>query len=384
MSAKPSGKKVLFFQHSNHNGGAPRSLFQIVSAYEKEFGPQAVLFIRPGPVLKTYESLSSKVICGRLLLPFHGSEVSGMSWKLAVRNILGLLMVPGGTFRYLRGYDVVYLNSSALCFYGLALRLFSPRTRIIFHIREPLLDNPWGQVIRFALGRSADRYLAISRNEMRNLRLPGVPGEVVYNYVHSEDYAPARGRSLHRADPKVGPEKFAVGYFARVDAKNGIEDFLRLARAFEDRPDMSFCVYGHTGREGGEIQSLIARAGPNVHVYPMVADVPENLGDLDVLVVPFKAPHFSRSVIEAAMLGVPSIIYDIVSVNETVRDGETGYVVPPNDLEAMRARLSELREDPVTRRRLSEGARAFALDGFSERNYFRIREAINASTPARS
>lgn len=381
MSAN-SLRRVLFFQHSNHNGGAPRSLFQIVSTYEKEFGPQTVLFIRPGPVLKSYELISSKVICGRILLPFHGSEVSGMSWKIAVRNIIGLFVVPAAYFKYLRGYDVVYLNSSALCFYGLMVKIFSPRTRVIFHIREPLLSNNWGGAIRAVLRRSADYVMAISKNEMANLRLPELPGEVVYNYVHSTDYDPILGRSLHRNDPKVGLDKFVVGYFARIDTKNGIEDFLHLARGFEDQPDMAFCIYGYTRLEKGPIQDLLAAAGPNVHVYPMVSDVPTNLVDFDTLVVPFRVPHFSRSVIEAAMLGVPSIIYDIVSVNETVKDNETGYVAPLGDLETIRDRLTRLRAEPETLRRLSEGARAFAMENFSEQNYLRIREAINAPTAA--
>lgn len=372
-------RKVLFFQHSNHNGGAPRSLKQIVTAYEAEFGPQTVLFIRPGPVLDTYKDVRSEVKCGRFILPFHGSEVSGMPWKMMVRNLLGLLTVPGTYFRFLRGYDVLYLNSSALCFHGLMARIFAPKgTRIIYHIREPLLHNGWGEVIRRCLRRSADYVMAISKNELDNLRLPEVPGEVVYNYVHSTDYQPQQGRSLHRQDPKVGPGKFVAGYFARVDEKNGIADFLEIARRFEDDPDMAFVIYGHTGQEKGRVQELIAGAGGNVHVYPMVSDVPENLGDLDVLLVPFKAPHFSRSVVEAAMLRVPSLIYDIVSVNETVKDDETGYVVPLDDVQAMGDRLAALKASPEIQEHFASAAHAFAMDSFSERNYARIREAINA------
>jgi glycosyltransferase involved in cell wall biosynthesis len=109
----------------------------------------------------------------------------------------------------------------------------------------------------------------------------------------------------------------------------------------------------------------------------MVEDVPHNLGDLDILLVPFKAPHFSRSVIEAAMLGVPSIIYDIVSVNETVKDNETGYIVPQCDAKAMAQRVAQLRNDPTLKMKLGANAHQFAMESFSERNYQRIKEAIN-------
>ena len=369
--------RVLFFQHSNRAGGAPRSLLQIARRFEEEFGPQTVLFIRPGPVLATYAGLRSRITCGRVMLPFHGSEVSGMDWKLALRNILGLLVVPGAYLRRLRNYDVLYLNSSSLCFYGLIAKTLSPRARVIYHIREPLLANAWGGIIRWAIRASQDRVLAISRHELANLALPEAKGEVVYNYVESADYRVEKGNSLHRKDPRVGPRAFSVGYFARLDRKNGIADFLEIARRFEGDSEMAFCVYGCTGGEAPDVKALLAAAGPNVHLYPMVSDVPPNLGDLDVLLVPFAVPHFSRSVIEAAILGVPSIIYDIPSVNETVRDGETGHVVPPGDARAMGDRLAELRRAPEDERaRLAAGARALAAREFSEKNYLRIRDAI--------
>ena len=219
---------------------------------------------------------------------------------------------------------------------------------------------------------------------MANLNVQDVQGEVVYNYVHSTEYQPHRGNSLHRNDPKVQADTFAVGYFARVDVKNGISDFLEIARRFEKDPTVAFCIYGHTGLEKGQVQDLMASAGPNVHVYPMVSDVPENLGDMDLLLVPFRAPHFSRSVIEAAMLGVPSIVYDIVSVNETVRDGETGFVVPIGDVAAMGDRLTQIKADPRLKVRLSAAAYDFALESFSERNYQRIRDAIRAEATKRT
>ena len=371
--------KILFLQHSSNFGGAPRSLLQIVKKFELENASCAVLFLRRGPVMQEYLSLSSKIFSGKYLLPFHGSEVSGMNVKLAVRNIFGLFGLPYCYFRYLRGWDVVYLNSSCLCFYGAMVRLFSPKTRIICHIREPLLDNMWGAIIRFVLKHTADYFIAISRNEMDNLKLD-CPGEVVYNYVHSEDYVVDKGNSLHRLEASDAPDKVFVGYFARVDLKNGIADFIEIARRFENDNTYQFCVYGHTGDEIKVIQELIDGAPNNCSIYPMVSNVTDNLCDLDILLVPFKSPHFSRSVIEGAMLGVPSIIYDVRSLNETVRDGVTGFVVPQGDISAMEAKLKQLKKDPQLRADMSKAAKSFAKELFSEQNYRRIEYAILEDT----
>ena len=371
-------QKVLFFQHSNHNGGAPRSLKQIVRAYEEEFGAQKVLFIRPGPVLKTYGDVHSEVICGKVILPFHGSEVSGMNWKVAFRNILGFFTVPGTYYKYVKGVDVLYLNSSSLCMHGLAARLLgSSSLTIIYHIREPLLSGFWGNIIRWAIKNSANSVLAISKNELTNLELPEIKGEVVYNYVHSNEYKPNKGESLHRTDSSINDGAIAVGYFARLDQKNGIEDFLEIASKFEGDNRIVFCIYGYTGHENSTVKALLDNLAANIRVYPMVDNVPQHLVDLDLLLVPFKVPHFSRSVIEAAMLGVPSIVYDIVSVNETVLDGQTGYVVPLNDMQAMADRINILVGDPGLKKIMGERAHQFAMDNFSELNYQRIKAVIN-------
>lgn len=371
-------KRVLFFQHSGAEGGAPRSLLQIIKEYEREFGPQKVLFLRSGPALEQYRALASTIEYGRWLLPFHGTEVSVMNWKTMARNVIGLFTAPYVFARWLRGNDVIHFNSSILCFYGLVVRCFSPSTRIVYHIREPLLKNIWGETIRWALKHSADHLIAISANEKRSVNLPEIPTDVVHNYVHSADYVPVKGESLHRQDPHVGMSKFVVGYFARVELKNGLLDFIELANRFQHDTGMAFCIYGYTGHERKKVLDAIAAAPANVFLYPMVADVVRNLSDIDVLVVPFKVPHFSRSVIEAAMLAVPSVIYDHASINETVIDGETGYVVPINDLTALTRRVSDLRGNLNTHSRLSKGAREFALESFSERNYAKIRDVINA------
>jgi glycosyltransferase involved in cell wall biosynthesis len=376
---QPPTRKVLFFQHSSQNGGAPRSLKQIVQSYEAECGPQTVLFVSFGPVLETYKDVRSMIKIGRRIRPFHGSEVSGMNWRLAVRNIIGLATVPWTYFRFLRDYDVIYLNSTALCFHGLFARIMGPRsTRIIYHIREPLLKNFWGQVIRLCVQNSADQIIAISKNELNNLNLPNVRGEVVYNYVNTAEYSIKGGDSLHRQDPAVETDAFVVGYFARLHETNGIADFIKVANDLKSRPNIAFVVYGLTGQERKEIESLLKKASSNVHVYPMVSDVPRNLGDIDLLLVPFNTPHFSRSVIEAAMLGIPSIIYDVSSLNETVKNGETGYIVPRGDTVSMGNRVIEIYKDFALRRKLGTAARIFARTNFSEQNYEKIKAIINA------
>ena len=51
---------------------------------------------------------------------------------------------------------------------------------------------------------------------------------------------------------------------------------------------------------------------------------------------------------------------------ETVEDGISGFLVPPDDAAAVADRLRRLIEDPALRRRMAAAARAKALDEFAD------------------
>jgi len=64
--------------------------------------------------------------------------------------------------------------------------------------------------------------------------------------------------------------------------------------------------------------------------------------------------------IEAAACGTPAVAADNSALRESVRDGETGYLVPTGDAAVLAAALGRLAADAPLRERLSRGARAFA------------------------
>lgn len=52
-----------------------------------------------------------------------------------------------------------------------------------------------------------------------------------------------------------------------------------------------------------------------------------------------------QTLLEGMACGTPAICTDVASMPEIVRDGVTGFVVPPNEPEALRAKLQDLRRD---------------------------------------
>jgi glycosyltransferase involved in cell wall biosynthesis len=69
--------------------------------------------------------------------------------------------------------------------------------------------------------------------------------------------------------------------------------------------------------------------------------------------------------IEAQAAGVPVVATDAGGTRTVVADGETGFVVPIGDVEALADRLRRLRDDPALRAQLGSVGRARMRDAFS-------------------
>ncbi len=72
-----------------------------------------------------------------------------------------------------------------------------------------------------------------------------------------------------------------------------------------------------------------------------------------------------QTLLEGMACGAPAVCTDVASMPEVVEDGVTGFVVPPNDPEALRRKLLWLRENPSRRREMGDAARRRVLDKFT-------------------
>jgi glycosyltransferase involved in cell wall biosynthesis len=77
-------------------------------------------------------------------------------------------------------------------------------------------------------------------------------------------------------------------------------------------------------------------------------------------VFPSPKEGWGITVVEAAACGTPSLASDSPGLRDSVRHGETGFLVPHGDVPALAARMLELAGDPALVARLGAGARCFA------------------------
>ena len=85
----------------------------------------------------------------------------------------------------------------------------------------------------------------------------------------------------------------------------------------------------------------------------------------DVLALASVREQFGQVLVEAMACGVPPIAVDRFGPADIVRDGETGWLVEPDDREALTAAIVEAVEDEPERDRRAEAARHDARERFS-------------------
>ncbi len=96
-------------------------------------------------------------------------------------------------------------------------------------------------------------------------------------------------------------------------------------------------------------------------------DVREVWRHADVFVLPSRSREgMPRALLEAAASARPLVVTDVPGSRHFVRDGVEGFVVPPEDADALATALERLARDADLRRRMGEAARLRLLHGFTE------------------
>ncbi|HEU4682828.1 MAG TPA: glycosyltransferase family 4 protein [Gemmatimonadales bacterium] len=113
-------------------------------------------------------------------------------------------------------------------------------------------------------------------------------------------------------------------------------------------------------------------------------DVAQRLAEAQVAVLITNWEGFPRSILEAMRAGLPVVSSGVGGIGESVRDGETGFVVAHRDIHGLRRRLKQLLDDRDLRIRMGASGRNryqqhFTLDRTVEKTLSVYREIAASS-----
>ena len=255
----------------------------------------------------------------------------------------------------------------------LALGKHSPIPRI-FQVPGPLhLESEFFANLDTRLTGPQDYWIATcewTRN--RYLALGVEPSRVFLSYAGTDirRFANVRCGQM-RAELALPPETPLVGMVAYMYAPKwflgqdrglkGHEDFfsaLNLARM--ERPDLRGVIIGGAWGNAGWYEDRLRYRGRAICDGSLAflgtrADVPTLYPDLDLAVVPSHSENCGGA-LEALLSGVPVVATRVGGLPDLIRNGETGWLVPPRDPAALaRAILEALGNHDEANRRTRLG-----------------------------
>lgn len=198
--------------------------------------------------------------------------------------------------------------------------------------------------------------------------------QVIYPGVDAAHFAP---------DPSVPrdvvPTFLYVGRLKRY--KQVDVAIAALARLVRTVPSARLLVAG-SGDDADRLVRVAREAGVSGSVEFL--GYMSEAGKLDLyrrawaVVLPSLKEGWGITNLEAAGCGTPALVADNSALRESVRDGETGFLVPTGDVTALAGAMERLATDRALRERLGRGARAFAETFSWERTAQETESHLNA------
>jgi glycosyltransferase involved in cell wall biosynthesis len=165
-----------------------------------------------------------------------------------------------------------------------------------------------------------------------------------------------------------------IAFAGRLVRQKGVDVLLgAFAKVMAQSPEARLLVAGD-GRERAPLQRLIADSGLSANVFFLGhlsrADVERRFTAAWVQVVPSRfAEAFGLAAAEAMMRGTAVVASASGGLPEIVRDGQTGFLVPPGDTQALAEALLVFLRDRALAEQMGKAGREVALAHFREETY---------------
>jgi glycosyltransferase involved in cell wall biosynthesis len=216
---------------------------------------------------------------------------------------------------------------------------------------------------RLALGGADGIVVPSAALQKEFCRAPWLDAKRVFVMPHEIDVAAAA------ATPPVAglpPCACRVVFAGRLAPIKGTDVLLRAWRAVQPQaPEARLLLVGDS--EGVDYRRMAEELGiaDSVDFAGFQADAKPWIAAAGLLVLPSRSEGAGFVLLEAMALGLPCVGSRVGGIPEYIAEGETGRLVPPDEVEALAAALMELIHDPDRRRQMGEAARRRVRERFS-------------------
>lgn len=362
---------VLYISAFSQWGGSTISLLRRIKKLDHEIFRVTVVVPEDGPMVERYRAAGARVIIVPFVVLFRFSSFLQILTYLFnfVPSVFRLYFL----IKKLK-VDIVHSNDSIVLVGGMAGCLAG--ANCVTHMRDDLKEPKW--VIRLrnlVINWFSDRVLAVSEAVLDNFVAFGgdrSKSRVLYNGVDINVFRPQPTDNGRRKELSIPEGAKVVTHIGRIDPNKG-QHIVAYAAAdvIKSIPYAHFLLVGDVNatkfnsyrkqlmrilKEKGLLERVVL-AGRQDNIHEII-----NLSD--VIVLPSAYEAHPAAICEASSCGKPVVASRVGGLSEMVKDGETGYLIPPQDVEALADSLIRILSDEVSATNMGMAGRRYMLERF--------------------
>ena len=330
--------RILFISHLSGLAGAERSLLLLLSHLNKNKYKSLVILPKKGEIEKEIKKLNIKTQI--IYIPWWVGSKKNIIFNF-IFLLRCLLLTITSSFKLCRiikneEIDLIYTNTITTV--SGAIAAFITNKPHIWHIREIMTNN---SDLSFYINRTKVFKIITNRSAKIITNSKATANqfcdfyskekiEVIYNAVNIDLF---KTNFTFPNIKEVNPKDWiilVIGYLNKMKAQD--DAIYALKNVSEKIPNIKLLLIG---QGNNEFQKYLYRIISNLGIENKVIftgfrnDIPAILNHCKVLLVPSLNEAFGRVVIEAMAAGIPVIGVNRGGMTEIIKDGVTGYLVPP-------------------------------------------------------
>jgi glycosyltransferase involved in cell wall biosynthesis len=220
--------------------------------------------------------------------------------------------------------------------------------------------------------RCTDHFVVVANAMAGQYRDAGIGRPEDYTRVFSgfdlDPFLNSRPDPALAAQLGIQPGDFVLGKIARLFALKGHEDlFLALPELVRRIPRLKLLLLGDgPWRLRFEAEARASGLADRVIFAGLVppSQVGRHIALMDAVIHLSRREGLARVLPQSLACGKPIVAYDCDGASEVCIDGETGFLIPPDDLNALVNRVGQLADAPELAHDLGQRGREFVLDRF--------------------
>jgi glycosyltransferase involved in cell wall biosynthesis len=342
-------------------GGAERQLQQLARRLRAQ-GIDVIIVTRQFDHLPTFEVVDQVPV---YRLPAPGPKpLAALSYVFSALRLIGKLRP-----QIVHAHEMLSPATIAL----LSKRLYGSRVIVkvlcggetgdVYKIK----NRPLGNLRLRYLREQVDAFITISQEidqELEQIGVPKAKRRAIPNGVDTQHFTPVSADEKRRIRLEFGldPDSLLVLYSGRLHPYKRVDLLLEAWRGvFARYPAARLLILG----SGSEEAALRRKAPAGVHFVGEVRDVAPYLQAADLYVMPSAREGLSNSVLEALSSGLPVVATTSGGTPDVIRHLQEGYLIPPNDGDALQQAMLDMLADDALRSRLAAQGRQRILAEYS-------------------